>query len=631
MGGYRGKILRVDLTKEKIGVDQRDDSFYRKYFGGWGVIAYYLLTETKAGLDPLGPENLLIFAPGIIAGAPFSGAGRHAIGSKSPLTEGFAEADVGGHWGAELKHAGFDAIVVKGRAKSPVYLWVHDDEAEILDATHLWGMDTGDCQSQIREKHDDKLIKVAGIGRGGEKLVRYACVINDLRDAAGRTGNGCVMGSKNLKSIAVRGKGQTPMEDPTRVRELASGFAKAIAGNGDDGGEYGGATALHEYGTGSGMTTGMELGNLPTNNFRDGLFQAADDISAQAVKEKYRVGMEGCYACAVRCKKVVEIDQGDLKVDPAYGGPEYETLAALGSNCGVGELDYVCLGNELCNRYSIDTIATGMCISFAMECYEKGIITKEDTGGLDLSWGNGKSLIKLIEMIGNREGIGDLLAEGVMRASEKIGKGSERYAIHVKGQEFPMHEPRLKRALGLGYAVSPTGPDHMHNLHDTGITGRRLESFKSLGLLDPVELEDLGPNKIRIYMYHTFWRVLDNSLTVCMFIPWTYEQKRDLVQAITGWNTTLFEMTKVGERVINLARVFNIREGKTSKDDWLPNRMFTPQTSGALSKTSIDPEQMKTAIQTYYGMMGWDEETGIPTRGRLEELGIGWAREQLNM
>lgn len=630
MGGYHGRYLRVDLSREKIDFDVKDDSFYRKYFGGWAAIAYYLLTETKPGLDPLGPENLLIFAPGIITGAPFSGAGRHAIGAKSPLTEGFGEADIGGHWGAELKHAGLDGILVKGKAKTPVYLWVHDGEAEILDASALWGKDTGDCQNEIREKHGDKLIKVASIGRGGEKLVRYACILNDTRDAAGRTGMGAVMGSKNLKAIAVRGTGQTPLEDSARVRELAAGFAKSINDMGADSGEYGGARSLHEYGTGSEMTAGMELGNLPTNNFRDALFKAAEDISAQKVKEKYGIRMDGCYACAVRCKKVVKIDAGDLTVDPEYGGPEYETLAALGSNCGVGELDYICKGNELCNRYSIDTIATGMCISFAMECYEHRIITKEDTGGLDLSWGNAQSMLRLIEMIANREGIGDLLAEGVMRASRKLGKESEKYAVHVKGQEFPMHEPRLKRALGLGYAVSATGADHMHNLHDTGIEGRKLDAYRSLGMLDPVELEDLGPNKVRLYTYHTFWQVLDNCLTLCMFIPWTYEQRLDLVHAVTGWNTTTFELMKVGERAITLARIFNIREGKSSKDDWLPDRMFHPQTSGPLSKRAVDTNQLRDAIHMYYGMMGWDEETGVPTRGKLEELGIGWAADALH-
>lgn len=629
MGGYHGRFLRVDLSRDKIDYDEKDDTFYRRYFGGWAVIAYYLLTETKAGVDPLGPDNLLIFAPGIIAGAPLSGAGRHAIGAKSPLTEGFAEADAGGHWGAELKHARLDGIVVKGKAKNPAYLWVHDGEAEILDASDLWGLDTGECQAKIREKHGDKLVKVACIGKGAEKLVRYACIMNDNRDAAGRTGTGAVMGSKNLKAIAVRGKGQTPVEDSARIRELATGLAKSISGMEKDTGDYGGAMALHEYGTGSGMVRGMESGNLPTNNFRDALFQAADEISAQAVKEKCRIKMEGCYACAVRCKKVVKIDREDLKVDPEYGGPEYETLAALGSNCGVGELDYICKGNELCNRYSIDTIGTGMSISFAMECYEHDIITKEDTGGLDLSWGNGESMLTLIDMIANREGIGDLLAEGVMRTSKKLGKGSEKFAVHVKGQEFPMHEPRLKRALGLGYAVSATGADHMHNLHDTGISGRHLDLYRSLGLTEPVELEDLGPNKIRIYMYHTFWRVLDNSLTCCMFIPWTYEQKRDIVRAVTGWNTTIFEMMKVGERAINLARVYNIREGKTSKDDRLPDRMFNPQTSGPLSETPVDPKQMREAIHTYYRMMGWDEETGIPTKGKLDELGIGWSAEFL--
>jgi len=338
---------------------------------------------------------------------------------------------------------------------------VTDEDAEILDATELWGIDTGECQARIRDKHDDDLIKVASIGKGGENLVRYACVINDNRDAAGRTGTGAIMGSKRLKAIAVRGKGKTPVEDSERLRELATGFAKSITERRDSSGEYGGARRLHDYGTGSTMVEGMETGNLPTNNFRDALFEGVTEISAQAVEEKYRTGIEACYACAVRCKKAVEVDKEDLKVDPlwewfgihffvfvevdkedlkvdpSYGGPEYETLAALGSNCGIDQLDYICKGNELCNRYSIDTIGAGMSISFAMECYEEGIITEEDTGGLDLSWGNAESMIRLIEMIGARRGIGDLLAEGVMKASKRIGEEAEQYAIHVKRAGIP--------------------------------------------------------------------------------------------------------------------------------------------------------------------------------------------------
>lgn len=619
LGGYNGKFLRVDLSKETFSFEERDDTFYRRYFGGWTFIAHTLLKELKPGTDSLSPENLLIFAPGVLTGAPFVGNGRNAVGAKSPLTDGFASTEVGGFWGAELKHAGFDGIVVKGKAKSPVYLWVHDGKAEIRDASHLWGTDTGDSLTRIREEHGDKLIRAAQIGRGGEKLVRYACVMNGTKDAAGRTGMGAVMGSKNLKAVAVRGKMRTPLEDAQKLRELNSWYTK-------EGVKL--TERLSQHGTGGDLRGGAESGNLPTRNFRDGEFEGAWDISAAPMLEKYGQGMEGCYACAIRCKKVVKIEKEDLKVDPTYGGPEYETLAALGSNCGVSDVEYVALGSEMCNRYSLDTIAAGMVVAFAMECYEHGLLTKKDTGGLDLTWGNGKSMVRLIGMIGDREGIGDLLAEGTMRASKKIGKGSEKYVVTVKGQEFPMHEPRLKRALGVGYAVSATGADHVHNLHDT-FAADQIEPFRSLGILDPLVLEDLGPDKIRYLIAHKVWRTLLNSMVVCSMPAWSYEQMAEITQAVTGWNSTVYELMKVGERGINLARIFNLREGKTSKDDWLPDRMFQPQTSGALSDTPVDPSQLEKAIHSYYGMMGWDEAEGVPSKGKLDELGIAWAADQL--
>jgi aldehyde:ferredoxin oxidoreductase len=619
LGGYTGKLLKVDLSKEKISFEEKDETFYRRYLGGWTLIAYTLLKELKPGVEALNPENLLIFAPGVLTGAPFAGNGRNAVGGKSPLTEGFASTEVGGFWGAELKHAGFDGIVVKGKAKAPVYLWVHDGEVEIRDASHLWGMDTGDSLEKIQEELGDKLVRAAQIGKGGENLVRFACVMNGLKDAAGRTGMGALMGSKNLKAVAVRGKMKTAVEDSKKLSELNAWYRK-------EGMLL--TERLSKYGTGRDLTGGVESGNLPTRNFRDGEFEKAWEISAEPMLEEYGIGMEGCFACPIRCKKVVKIEKEGLTVNPAYGGPEYETLAALGSNCGVGEVEYVALGSELCNRYSLDTIAAGMVVAFAMECYEHGILTKEDTGGLDLTWGNGESMVKLVEMIGDREGIGDLLAEGTMRASNKLGKESEKYVVTVKGQEFPMHEPRLKRALGIGYAVSATGADHVHNIHDT-FAADRIEPFMSLGILDPLVLEDLGPDKIRYLIAHKTWRTLLNSSVVCSMPAWSYEQMAEITKAVTGWNSTVYELMKVGERGINLSRIFNLREGKTSKDDWLPDRMFHPQTSGALSETPVDPDQLRNAIQSYYGMMGWDRATGVPSRGKLDELGIAWAADHL--
>ncbi len=455
--GYEGRILRVNLSEEKVKVEGPPELFYRKYFGGMGFVAYYLLRETKPRVDPLGPENKLIFAAGPITGAPISGAGRNSVGAKSPLTGGFGESEVGGFWGTELKRAGFDAVIVEGCAREPAYLWVHDGQAEIRDATHLWGLDTGETQDRIREELKDALIRTAEVGSGGERRVRYSCVINDLRHAAGRCGMGAVMGSKNLKAIAARGHHNVRVHDSEAVQSLARWMADNIM-------EL--SPGLHTYGTSYMMDAHAASGNLPVRNFRDGGFQNPEAISSQAIRDTVRVGMGTCFACAVRCKKEVRLED-PWKVSPKYGGPEYETLAALGADCGIDNLMAICRANELCQRYSLDTISTGATIAFAMECFEKGLITERDTDGIILRFGNADAMVRMVEMIGLREGIGDLLAEGSMRAAKRIGGGAERLAIHVKGQEVPMHEPRLKKALGLGYAISPTGADHNHNFHDT--------------------------------------------------------------------------------------------------------------------------------------------------------------------
>ena len=331
---------------------------------------------------------------------------------------------------------------------------------------------------------------------------------------------------------------------------------------------------------------------------------------------------------AIRCKTKVKVGE-PWNVDPAYGGPEYETLAALGSNCGVDDLKAICKANELCQRYSLDTISTGATISFAMECFEKGLLNEEDTGGIDLSFGNGRAMVKMVELIGERRGIGDLLAEGVKRAAERISDEAKKLAIHVKGQEVPMHEPRLKKGLGLGYAVSPTGADHVHNTHDTFLFPKVPENYKGLGILEAVPVEDLGPKKVRLFKYCMVWRSLNNCLVMCLFPPWRPQQKVDIVRSATGWNTSVFELMKVSERAINLARIFNIREGFTEKDDWLPLRFFHPKTSGALSDTAVNAEKLRKAKITYYGMMGWNE-LGVPLQTKLEELDIAWTVDEIN-
>ncbi|MGV9170389.1 MAG: aldehyde ferredoxin oxidoreductase family protein [Promethearchaeia archaeon] len=616
--GYMGNILKIDLNNEEKTIEKPPESFYRKYFGGRGLMSLYLLKEMESGIDPLSPDNLLIFACGPVTGAPFSGSGRNSVGSKSPLTGGYGEAEAGGFWGAELKRAGFDAIVVRGKSNNPVYISIEDENVEIKGAEDLWGHEIKTVEERIKTDLQNDRARIAQIGPGGEKMVRYASIVNDLNHVAGRCGIGAVMGSKKLKAIAISGSQKVNIANDSQLREMAAWIARSIdsiAGN------------LHTYGTGSYMDVYEELGNLPVANWRGGRFSEVDSISAQAIKKNVSVGMGTCFACAVRCKKEVEV--GDpWNVDPAYGGPEYETIGALGSNCGVSSLEAICKGNELCQKYCIDTISTGGAISFAMECFENGIITEVDTGGISLHFGNADGMLQMIDKIAKREGIGDILAEGVKRAAKHISEDSEEFAVHVKGQEVPLHEPRLKKGLGLGYAVSPTGADHQHNMHDTLFVEQIPEEFRAFGLQDPLPADDLSAAKVRLFVYTVSWYSLDNCLVTCQFPPWSVDQKVDIVRHVTGWNTSAFELAKVSERAINLARIFNIREGFTKDDDWLPPRFFTPHKSGPLSDDAIASEELHFAIETYYSMMGWDKQ-GVPSKAKLEELGIGWAANEL--
>lgn len=614
--GYTGNILRVDLSQGKIVVENPDELFYRKYLGGAGFICYYLLKELEPGIDPLGPQNKLIFAAGPVTGTPLAGSGRHCVGAKSPRSGALAKAESGGYWGAEFKRAGFDAVIIEGKAERPVYLWIHDGEAEIRDASHLWGKRTKEAQEAIRAELGDRLVRVALIGPAGEKLVSFACVINDLRDAAARTGMGAVMGSKNLKAIAVRGHKAVAVADPSRLRTVAKWLASS----------YKQVSRMGEFGTGAMMGRGVATGNLPIRNFRDGDFEEAANIGADTLKDRgLRIGMETCWACPIACKKVVSITE-PYDVDPAYGGPEYESLGSLGSTCGVGDLEAICKANELCNAYSMDTISTGVTIAFAMECFENGLLTLEDTNGIELVFGNAEAMVKLTEMIGERQGIGDLLADGSAKAAQRIGRGAEKFAMQVKGVEVPMHEPRLQQGMGLVYAVNAYGADHTVGFYEFGPAGDRYRIF---GVLEAPPRDDLGPAKVFLVKNAHQWSYLNDSLVLCSFVPYRHRRTLEIMAAVTGWDTSILEALRIGERAVTMARAFNLREGFTTADDTLPQRYFQPRTSGALSETALDPTAFSEAIHCFYRMMGWDSETGVPTREKLHELELGWVAEKL--
>jgi aldehyde:ferredoxin oxidoreductase len=618
--GFYNKILRVNLTTKEIAVEEPGEAFFRTYFGGWGLIAYYLLKEVNPGTDALGPENLLIFAPGVVTGAPVGGSGRNAVGGKSPLTGGFGEADVGGFWGAELKRAGWDAIIVTGQSETPVYLWIKDGEVELRDGSHLWGQPTADVEDILKEELGDSRLRVAQCGLAGENLVRYACVINDVNRAAGRTGLGAVMGAKKLRAVAVRGTGRVPLAD----RDKLNSVAQWLRDNWEDE-VYG----LYLNGTGNGLKGLHEDGGLPTRNFQEGSFEGALKITGATMTDTILDGRDNCYACPVSCKRKVKAS-GRYEVDPKYGGPEYETLGSLGSCCGIDDLEAISYGNQLCNMYGLDTISAGVTIAWAMECYERGLLTADDTGGIELNFGNAEAMVSLLEDIAHRRGFGDLLAEGCVQAAQEVGRGTETYCMHVKGQEIPMHEPRIKFALDLGYATSPTGADHVHNIHDVGYDSEDgIENIRSLGILRPLPISDLSTDKVRLTKYHIDWQVFLNSVGQCMFMPYNYEQIRDMVQGITGWNSSIFELLNVGERALAMARVFNYRQGIAGKDDVPPWRFSTKFESGPAEGVEVPEDQIAAAIDMYYDMRGWDKETGAPTAGRLHELGIGWVADLL--
>lgn len=625
MPSYWRKMLRVNLTDGTVAVEEPEDSIYRRYFGGAAMIAYYLVKELEPGIDPLDPENKLLFMPGVLTGTPLPGAARDCVGAKSPLSNGFGRSEAGGFFGTELKKAGFDGIIFEGKASKPVYLWVHDGEAELRDASHLWGKETRETQNAIREELGDKRIRTAMIGPGGENLVRFACVINDLTDAHGRSGMGAVMGSKNLKAVAVRGRMNPQAADLDTLKRLGKWVAETVESHNLD---------FSTFGTGAAIKAFEMTGNLPINNFQGGNFPAVDDISPSALRDTIRVKMDGCYACPVRCKRPCRIESGPYAVDPEYGGPEYETIGALGPNCGVTNLNALARAHQVCQAYSLDSISAGVAISFAMECFEKGILTAEDTGGLDLRFGDADVMLKLLDMIAHRQGIGDLLAEGTKRAAEKIGKGSEQYAMNVKGVDLPMHEPRFKISLGLAYAVNEFGADHCSGLHDSGYTKDTsghfgLELMKAAGHTEPLPLRDIGEAKVAMGTTMRQFKAFVDSATMCYFVHYQMPQLAEAVRAATGWNTSVAECLKVGERAITLARVFNLREGLTAADDVLPERFYTPFASGPMKDYGLDKAEMERARADFYELMGWDRQTSVPSKVRLEALGIGWAHEAI--
>ncbi len=620
-GPFNGKFLHVDLTAGTTTVEEVPTLTYRMYLGGAAMAAYLLSRELTPGADPLGPENVLVFATSPANGAPLSGSTRFSAAAKSPLSGGYGESEAGGWWGPELKFAGCDAIILKGVSPRPAYLWICDGQVELRDAAHLWGKISGEVQDTLKAE-TDKRARVLQCGIAGENGVRFANIVNELKHFNGRCGLGAVMGSKRLRAIAVRGHGKLEAKNPEALAALLTWHRETYDRKTD---------MVHKLGTARNVRSLDKDGILPTWNFQRGQFEQAEAIGGERLKETILVDEGTCFACAVACKRDVEVPE--LGVTPAYGGPEYETIGAAGSLCGVGDLKAIAKFNQRCAEYVMDTISTGVTIAFAMECVENGLLTEKDTDGLDVRFGNAAALLAMTEKIARREGFGAVLADGVRRAAQRIGKGAERFAMHVKGQEIPLHEPRGKQSLALAYTMAPGGADHGRHPHDPAYEGLHPDgghALEPLGLCEPLKRLDLSHRKVRAYYYASTWNIMMSSTGMCILAVAPANiinptKVTDLIRALTGWDTSLWELMKVGERGKALARVFNCREGISPQTEVLPARFHEAFTDGPLQGVRVEPEEFAKARRLYYQMEGWDPDTGWPSYAKLAELGIEWA------
>ena len=630
--GYHGKILHVDLTAGTLEVEEPEETFYRKYMGGSAMGTYYLVKHTPPGADPLGPENTLSLMVGVVTGAPFPGQSRVTATAKSPVTGLAGDSQSGGFWPAELKAAGFDGIVIHGRAERPVYLWVHDGEAELRDAAHLWDHFTAGVEDSIREELDDQRIQVLQCGPAAVNGVRFGALISNANRANGRTGMGTVMAFKNLKAVVVRGRNRPELADPKGVKALAKWGADHF----EESDIYG----MGLLGTAEVMLSQDKGGGLPTRNWASGTFEGAEAISGQRMADTILKERDTCFGCMVRCKRVVEVTDGPFLVDPRYGGPEYETLATMGSYCGVSDLAAIARANQLCNMYGMDTISCGATVAWAMDCFERGLITLEDTEGVVLRFGNAEALVHMVEQIGQREGFGRVLGEGSARAAETLGVG-QNLVVAVKNHELPAHMPQVKRSLALIYAINPFGADHQSHEHDPSYELEKdweyyQDRLAELDLLDPQPVGSLGAGKVRCALYTQYMYSLLDSVCVCQFVfgpAWQLYGPSQLVEAVrvvTGWNVSLWELMKVGERRLNLLRAFNAREGVGAEADTVPPKLLIPLQGGKSDGVAVAAEEVEAAKAIYYRMAGWDEN-GRPTRGKLEELALGWVADELGL
>ena len=606
-GGYVGKILKIDLTSEKIDVIRTEKYFNIDLFiGGKGLAAYTLWKELKTGIDPFSEDNLLVFATGPLTGTLCPGT-RMCIATKSPLTGLFCDSYVGGHLGAEIKMAGYDAVIIGGKSEKPVYIWIHDENVEICNAENLWGLDTFRTEEMIRKEKGDMTIRVACIGPAGERLVRFAHVNVDRYRQAGRGGTGAVMGSKNLKALAVKGTGAIPIYNVEEFMEKAREAHRVVLENET-------ARARKRWGTARTIIFTADQDLLPTRNFREATFEAAENLSAEVLEKRFWIKHKACHSCPINCGKLGVVRSGRY-AGTVVEGIEYETLALIGANCGIGNYEAVAYANLLCDMLGLDTISTGNVIAFAMECYEEGILTEKETEGLKLNFGNEESAIRLIEKIARREGLGDLLAEGVKRASEKLNSRCRRFAMHVKGLELPGYDVRASPGMGLAYVTADRGGCHTRSWPI---------SYEISGKAPDGTVIDRYSTEKRAYIVK---RQQDettacDTLVACWFLKTAVGNERyvGMLNAAAGTELTVEEFLAVGERIWNLTRLFNIREGLRKEDENLPDRAFEdPIPSGIAKGRKLEKSQLEYMLREYYAIRGWDEN-GIPRKEKIKQL-----------
>jgi len=610
MNGYMGKLLRVDLSSGTIEDEPLNPDWARQFVGGSGLAARYLYDLITSQTDPLGADNPLMFMTGPLVGTTAPSCGRYVVCARSPLTGIWGESNSGGYWGPELKFAGYDGILLTGRAAHPVYLWIKDGVAELRDAGHLQGQDSYQTQESIRQELGEPKARVACIGPAGENGVKYAAVMNDAGRAAGRTGMGAVMGSKNLKAIAVRGTGSVPLADEEAFKDYVRQAREAIK-------EDIATEILRPMGTAGSAEMLMMLGDMPSRYFT-GDEMDVGPIGGATMAETILVKHVACYRCPIACGRLTDISEryGLSRVD----GPEYETIAAYGSLLLVDDLPAIAYVNHLCNRCGLDTITSGVTIAFTYYLYDQGIISAQDTGGLELHWGDIETAIRLTEMIAYREGFGDLLAEGSLAVARHFGV--EELAVQVNGLEVPMHDPRASFGMAVNYATGPRGA--CHNQGDMYLVDQGQQQ-EELGIVMGERFES-SAEKAQITARQQDWRTLYNAMIMCVFANPPASITRGMLSAATGWDLTMEDLLPLGERAFNLKRALNVRLGLTAANDRLPKLLLQPLPGGGTEGRVPD---MDLLMREYYAWRGWDPVTGKPTRERLVALGLADIAEDL--